>query len=110
MGRLAKVEENILQQKTGGQEGEKEEEKERKREKLAAQLSEAQWIKDNIDRRARKVLRSISRYLGEEDLEKFKLFINKKEKLIYDRKELSDKMRLSKKQMMELELEERGRQ
>ena len=36
-------------------------------------------------------------------LESFKEFMFKKEKLIAERKELSDKMKLSKRQMMELE-------
>eukprot|EP00092_Neocalanus_flemingeri_P009493 GFUD01010220.1.p1 GENE.GFUD01010220.1~~GFUD01010220.1.p1 ORF type:complete len:571 (-),score=183.85 GFUD01010220.1:22-1686(-) len=103
-GRLAKAEQNILE---SDQATEQLVAAERKREKLAAQLSEAQWIKDNIDRRARKVCRSIERYLGDEDLEKFKLFMIEKEKLISDSKELSDKMRLSKKQLIELELGER---
>eukprot|EP00092_Neocalanus_flemingeri_P003346 GFUD01003584.1.p1 GENE.GFUD01003584.1~~GFUD01003584.1.p1 ORF type:complete len:566 (+),score=179.34 GFUD01003584.1:53-1699(+) len=104
-GRLAKAEQNILEE--SDQATEQLGAAERKREKLAAQLSEAQWIKDNIDRRARKVCRSIERYLGDEDLEKFKLFMIEKEKLISDSKELSDKMRLSKKQLIELELGER---
>jgi len=108
-GRLAKAEQDILEaeHKTTGNQG-----KDyimlprRKSEKLASQLSEAQWIKNNIDRRSKKVHRSILRYLGNEDLEKFRLFIIEKENLISDSKELSDKLRLSKKQMLELELGE----
>ena len=54
------------------------------------------------------VLRSIEIYLGVEEMEQFKLFIKKKEKLISDNRELGDKMRLCKKQLNELELGERG--
>ena len=52
------------------------------------------------------VLRSIDRYLGEEEMEHFKFFINEKEKLLSDKKELGDKLKLCKKQLRELELGE----
>jgi len=106
--RLAKVEENIDMLKVHKSETYSEIELLwRKKEKLIEQLSEAQWIKNNIDRRSRKIERSIERYLGGGALLSFKEFIIKKEKLISDRKELSDKMKLSKRQMLELDFGKR---
>jgi hypothetical protein len=52
-GRLAKAEENILEQKTEVKEEQMVEQ--RKRDKLMVQLEEARDLQDNIDRRARKV-------------------------------------------------------
>ena len=45
------------------------------------------------------VFRSIERYLGQEDLERFKLFLIEKEKLLSDSKELCDKLSLGKTQL-----------
>ena len=52
-GRLAKAEENILEQKTEVKEEQMVEK--RKRDKLGLQLDEARDLRTNIDRRARKV-------------------------------------------------------
>ena len=47
--------------------------------------------------------RSIEKYLGVVEVEKFQDYVTLKEKLIGDNKELGDKLRLSRRQMMELE-------
>ena len=52
--------------------------------------------------------RSIERYLGAKVLDKFKDYVRIKEKLIGERKELGDKIQLSRTQMMELELGKGG--
>ena len=49
------------------------------------------------------VFRSIERYLGQEDLERFKLFLIEKKKLLSDSKELCDKLSLGKTQLSMLE-------
>ena len=49
------------------------------------------------------VFRSIERYLGQEDLERFKLFLIEKQKLLSDSKELCDKLSLGKTQLSMLE-------
>ena len=54
------------------------------------------------------VFRSIERYLGQEDLERFKLFLIEKEKLLSDSKELCDKLSLGKTQLSMLELGEKA--
>ena len=48
--------------------------------------------------------RSIERYLGALVLEEFKEYVRIKEKLIGERKELGDKMKLCRRQIMELEV------
>ena len=48
--------------------------------------------------------RSIEKYLGAMVLEKLKEYVRIKEKLIGERKELGDKIKLCRTQMMELEL------
>ena len=79
----------------------------RKKDKQVEQLAEAQWLKENIDRRSTKVKmtatcfllilrslyfqieRSIEKYLGAEVLEKLKEYVKIKEELIGERKELA---------------------
>ena len=55
------------------------------------------------------IFRSIERYLGQEDLERFKLFLIEKEKLLSDSKELRDKLSLGKTQLSMLEEGEKAR-
>ena len=51
--------------------------------------------------------RSLDKHLDVEAVQSFKDFMIKKEKLTANRKELSDKMKLCKKQMIELEFAEK---
>ena len=48
--------------------------------------------------------RSIEKYLGAKVLEKFNKYVRRKEKLIGERKELGDKIKLGRRQIMELEV------
>ena len=50
-----------------------------------------------------KIERSIEKHLGAMEVEKFKNYVIVKEKLIGDRKELIDKIKLSRRQLRELE-------
>lgn len=105
--RLAKVEENLKSAKEPPLEdnsviiG-----LEKKKIKLVEQLSEAQWIKRNIDKRSEKVERSLLKNLGEEKLRSYKQFVSETTKLLNEKKELSDKMKLCRAQMADLELQE----
>ena len=96
----------------------------RKKEKLEAQLAEAIWIKNAIERKTPKVSitlqtyrnwnsiqhslpqieSSLLRHTGEAELLKFRAFLAEKEQLISASAELGDKVRLCHKQIIEMEL------
>ena len=49
------------------------------------------------------MLRCVEKYLGAEEEQQFTIFIQEKEKLLTDRKELSDKLWLSRRHLSDLE-------
>ena len=53
-----------------------------------------------------KVERSLLKHLGEEKLRSYKQFVSETTKLLNEKKELSDKMKLCRAQMADLELQE----
>lgn len=76
----------------------------RKKEKLELQLSEALFIRSTIERRKSKIERMLVSHIGQTELKYFEEFLQEKEHLISMSAELSDKIKLCKKQIIEIEL------
>ena len=89
-GRLARME---------GEEGGLAEDK---RGKLLEQLEEAKALKRRIDQRGEVVGRGLGERLGEERLGEYWAFLRSKERLVIERREVEERLRLSREQLRAL--------
>ncbi|KAF2362117.1 Apx/Shrm Domain 2 [Trinorchestia longiramus] len=69
-----------------------------KRDRLSEQLQEAMLLKENIDRRAAQVDKSLLQYLNEAEFADYDHFSKMKAKLVMDAREISDKIKLGEEQ------------
>ena len=83
-------------------EGEEGEEANTKRTKLLNQLEEAKGLKKRIDRRGETVGKGLGEKLGEEKRTEYLMFLRTKERLVIERREVEEKLRLSKDQLRAL--------
>ncbi|XP_050522811.1 uncharacterized protein LOC126895228 isoform X2 [Daktulosphaira vitifoliae] len=98
-GRLAKVENALLELELEHPEKKTLEEK---KSKLTCQLEEAKELKENIDRRGDMVSTILSRYLTSDEFSDYDHFIAMKAKLLIDAREISDKIQLGEEQLCAL--------
>lgn len=75
---------------------------ESKRDKLKEQLEEAKKLKESIDRRSISVSNILYKYLSSEEYSDYDHFINMKAKLIMDKREIADKIKLGEEQLVAL--------
>lgn len=75
---------------------------ENKRDKLKEQLEEAKKLKESIDRRSISVSNILYKYLSSEEYLDYDHFINMKAKLIMDKREIADKIKLGEEQLVAL--------
>ncbi len=66
------------------------------------QLEEAKKLKENIDRRSRRVSNLLSKYLTEEEFADYSHFVMMKTKLVIDQRELDEKIKLGDEQLAAL--------
>ena len=83
-------------------EGEDGEEANTKRTKLLDQLEEAKGLKKRIDRRGEAVGKGLGEKLGEEKRAEYLMFLRTKERLVIERREVEEKLRLSRDQLRAL--------
>ena len=83
-------------------EGEEGEEANTKRTKLLDQLEEAKVLKKRIDRRGEGVGKGLGEKLGEEKRTEYLMFLRTKERLVIERREVEEKLRLSRDQLRAL--------
>jgi len=83
------------------------EEEERKlmmrREVLMEQLQEARWLKQNIEKRSKKVEQGVDHWLGPGCLARYRHCLAEKERLAHERREVKDRLRLGVRQLGELQ-------
>uniref|UniRef100_A0A6A7FQ77 Protein Shroom2 n=1 Tax=Hirondellea gigas TaxID=1518452 RepID=A0A6A7FQ77_9CRUS len=71
---------------------------EQKRDRLSEQLQEALLLKENIDRRATQVEKTLMQYLTDAEFADYDHFIKMKTKLVMDAREITDKIKLGEEQ------------
>lgn len=83
-------------------EGEEGEEATSKRTKLLSQLEEAKVLKKRIDKRGETVGKGLGDKLGEEKRTEYLTFLRTKERLVIEKREVEEKLRLSRDQLRAL--------
>ena len=66
------------------------------------QLEEAKRLKENIDRRSRRVSLLLSKDLSEEEFADYSHFVSMKTKLVIDQREIDEKIKLGDEQLVAL--------